>query len=373
MRRRAFLQTGMAAGIAGATGLGSTPSHIRTTPITAEGPLRLSSNENALGLSPAARRAVIDGIPEANRYPGAKRRELVAALAAKHGVARESIVLGCGSTEVLQVMVQASATRRCALVTANPTFEDVFDYGIPETYRVERVPLDANMAHDIDRMRDLAALSWDPVLVYICNPNNPTGTLTACSDVDSWIEDAPANIRFMIDEAYFEYVDDDGYWSAIKWIEQRPNVVVARTFSKIYGMAGMRLGYGIAHPDTAAHIRRFMCQVNANELALRAALASLEDGGLVGRSLDANTRAKQVVYSCLEELDLEYLPTQTNFVMHRINGDLRTYRERMREHDVWVGRPFPPMLSYNRLSFGLPEEMERFTEVLREFRTKGWV
>jgi histidinol-phosphate aminotransferase len=363
----------MAAGIAGATGFGPTASPAGFISPGADGPLRLSSNENALGLTPAARRAVIDGISEANRYPGAKRRELVAALATKHGVAADSIVLGCGSTEVLQVMVQACAARRGTLVTADPTFEDVFDYGTPELYHVERVPLDANMAHDIDRMRDLATRSWDPVLVYICNPNNPTGTLTPCSQVDAWIEDAPENVRFMIDEAYFEYVDDGGYWSAIKWIEQRPNVVVARTFSKIYGMAGMRLGYGIAHRETAAHIRSFMCQVKANELALRAALASLQDSGLVARSLDANTRAKQIVNGCLEELELEYLPTQTNFIMHRINGDLGTYRERMREYDIFVGRPFPPMLTYNRLSFGLPEEMERFTDVLREFRTKGWV
>ncbi len=373
MERRAFLQTGMAAGLVGATRLAPAVGPLSAPSVSVDGPLRLSSNENPLGLAPAARRAVIDGIPEANRYPGAKRRELIAALASKHGVTPECIVLGCGSTEVLQVIVQASTTRRATLIAADPTFEDVFDYGVPETYRVEKVPLKADLAHDIERMRDLAARSWDPVLVYICNPNNPTGTLTPCSEVDAWIGDAPDNVRFMIDEAYFEYVDDAGYWSAVKWIERQPNVVVARTFSKIYGMAGMRLGYGIAHPDTAAHLTRFMCQVNANELALRAGLASLNDSELVARGVAMNTRAKHIMYQCLEELDLEYVPTSTNFVMHRINGDLQTYRQRMRENDAWVGRPFPPMLTYNRLSFGLPEEMERFTEILREFRNKGWV
>lgn len=373
MQRRTFLQTGMAAGIAGTARFRSVTDPADVTHATADGPLRLSSNENPLGLAPAARRAVIDGIPEANRYPGAQRRELIAALAAKHGVATENIVLGCGSTEVLQAMVQASAGRRCTLITADPTYEDVFDYGVPETYRVEKVPLDDNMSHDIERMRDLSARSWDPALVYICNPNNPTGTLTPCSAVDSWIAEAPGNVRFLVDEAYFEYVDDAEYWSAIKWIDERPNLVVARTFSKIYGMAGMRLGYGIAHAETAAHLRRFMCQINANELALRAALASLHDSGLVERGLEVNSRAKQILFACLEDLNLEHLPTQTNFAMHRINGDLQTYRQHMREYDIWVGRPFPPMLTYNRLSFGLPQEMERFTGVLREFRAKGWV
>jgi len=374
MERRAFLQAGLALGVTGVGGATaprtafSLPTRLQT-----DGLLRLSSNENALGLAPAARRAVIDGIVEANRYPGAKRRELTEALAEKHGVSPDSIVLGCGSTEVLQVMVQSTASRRATLVSADPTFEDVFDYGIPEDYTVKRVSLDEGLAHDIGQMQDLASRSWDPVLVYICNPNNPTGTLTSCRDVEAWIESAPGNVKFMIDEAYFEYVDDAGYWSAMKLIEQHPNVVVARTFSKIYGMAGMRLGYGVAHPDTAAHLRRFMCQMNTNELALRAGLASLRDEALVGRSIDANTRAKQILCECLDELDLEYIPTQTNFVMHRINGDLDTYRKRMREYNVQVGRPFPPMLTYNRLSFGLPEEMERFTGILREFRKKGWV
>lgn len=374
MERRAFLQAGLALGVTG-VGAGTSPptAFSLTSRVQADGIIRLSSNENALGLAPAARRAVIDGIAEANRYPGAKRRELTEALAEKHAVSQDSIVLGCGSTEVLQVMVQSAATRRVTLVTADPTFEDVFDYGGPEDYKVKRVPLNESMAHDIGQMQDLTSRSWDPVLVYICNPNNPTGTLTACRDVEAWIKDAPENVKFMIDEAYFEYVDDAGYWSAMTLIEQHPNVVVARTFSKIYAMAGMRLGYGVAHPDTAAHLRRFMCQMNTNELALRAALASLRDDGLVERSLDANDRAKEIVYRCLEELDLEYLPTQANFVMHRINGELGTYRQRMRENDIWVGRPFPPMLTYNRLSFGLPEEMERFVEILREFRQKGWV
>ena len=373
MERRAFLRTGIAAGITGAAGLGTTAGMAHSSPIRVDGPLRLSSNENSLGLAPAARQAVIDGIPEANRYPRAQRQELIQALADKHGVATRNIVLGCGSTEVLQVMVQASASRRASMITADPTFEDVFDYGTPETYRIEKVPLTSSLAHDIGHMRELAARSWDPVLVYICNPNNPTGTLTQCSEIDEWIEDAPQNVHFLIDEAYFEYVDDGGYWSMIKWIAEKPNVIIARTFSKIYGMAGMRLGYGIAHPDTAAHIGRFMCQTNANELALRAGLASLRDKDLVARSIGVNTRAKQILYQCLDELDLEYFPTHTNFVMHRINGDLTSYRNRMREHNVQVGRPFPPMLTYNRLSLGLPEEMEQFTEILRTFRTNGWV
>lgn len=374
MKRRAFFQTGLALGAMGMTGV---RARAQAAPLlvrrSSNGLLRLDSNENPLGLAPVARQAVIEGLSEANRYPGAKRGELTEALARKHGVTPESIVLGAGSTEVLQMMVQATASRRTLLVAADPTFEHVGRYSLPENYRRELVPLTADLAHDLDRMRGFAESSWDPVLVYVCNPNNPTGTITSCDEVDDWIGSAPENVRFIIDEAYFEYAEDPGYRDSIKWVADHPNVVVVRTFSKIYGMAGMRVGYGIAHPHTAAHLSRFMSGSNVNELALRAALASLGDPDLVQRSLSANRRAKQILYDCLTELGIEYIPTHANFVMHRIKGDLRDYIRRMRELDIRVGRPFPPMLEYNRLSLGLPEEMERFAEVLRSFRDKDWV
>jgi histidinol-phosphate aminotransferase len=271
------------------------------------------------------------------------------------------------------MMVQATASRRTKLIAAEPTFEAVTGYSLPETYVRESVPLDNRLAHDIGKMRELAERSWDPVLVYVCNPNNPTGTLTPCSEVDEWIESAPENVRFLVDEAYFEYVNDSEYSSSIKWILDRPNVVVARTFSKIYGMAGIRLGYGVAHPDTVEHLAQFAADTNTNELALRAGLASLNDQGLVARSVDVNRRGAEIVREVLGELELEVFPSHTNFVMHRIGGELQTYIGRMREHGILVGRPFPPMLTYSRLSIGLPEEMARFAETLREFRQNGWV
>jgi histidinol-phosphate aminotransferase len=288
-------------------------------------------------------------------------------------VKEENIVLGCGSTEVLQMAVQALSTPDARLVLAEPTFEDVPWYCQPFTYKLEKVPLDGRFAHDLGRMKERAAAAPGRVVVYVCNPNNPTGTLTPSADVDAWIESAPENTHFLVDEAYYEYCQDPGYWTSVKWIAERRNVIVTRSFSKIYAMAGMRLGYGIAHPETADLLRSYIGRNNANHLALVAALASLRDSELIERSRRANAEGKRILQECLDELGLLYLPSHTNFVLHRISGDLRTYRERMREHDVFVGRPFPPMLEYNRLSIGSPEEMERFTQVLREFRGKGWV
>ncbi|KPK82049.1 MAG: hypothetical protein AMS25_03990 [Gemmatimonas sp. SM23_52] len=374
MERRTFLRTGLALGAASVGGgIGLLPELARAVPRRSADTLRLSSNENPLGLAPAARRAVIDGISEANRYPDEARDEMVEALARLNGVARENIVLGCGSTEVLQMAVQALATPDARLVLAEPTYEDVPWYCEPFTYRLERVPLDARFAHDVGRMQERAESAGSRALVYVCNPNNPTGTLTPSAEIDAWIESALEHVYFLVDEAYFEYCKDPGYWSCVKWIAQRPNVIVTRTFSKIFGMAGMRLGYALAHPETTALLRRYIGRVNANYLALVAGLASLRDPELIPRGCDANARGMRILYDCLDELEVEYLPSHTNFVMHRIRGDLRTYRQRMSEHGVRVGRPFPPMLDHSRVSIGLPEEMEQFADVLRTFRRNGWI
>ncbi|MGD2217291.1 MAG: aminotransferase class I/II-fold pyridoxal phosphate-dependent enzyme [Gemmatimonadales bacterium] len=376
MERRDFLRTGFALGAGiGATGVGGVgifPDPVHAYPTRAAGPLELNSNENPLGLAPEARRAVIYGVSRANRYPG-ERMELAQELAAINGVREENIVLGCGSTEVLQMAVQALSAPDARLILAEPTYEDVPWYCQPFPYKLEKVPLDGRFAHDLAQMKERAAAAPGRVVVYICNPNNPTGTLTPSAEVDAWIESAAENTRFLVDEAYYEYCEDPAYWTSNKWIGERRNVIVTRTFSKIYAMAGMRLGYGIAHPETADLLRSYIGRNNANHLALVAALASLRDSGLIERSRRANAEGKRILYECLDELGLEYLPSHTNFVLHRISGELRTYRTRMRERDILVGRPFPPMLEYNRLSIGSAEEMLRFTEVLREFRGKGWV
>jgi histidinol-phosphate aminotransferase len=235
------------------------------------------------------------------------------------------------------------------------------------------IPLAPELSHDLSRMRDAAERARRPSIVYICNPNNPTGTLTPSDEVDAWIADAPESTMFLVDEAYFEYADDPSYGSALKWIESHPNVIVARTFSKIYGMAGMRLGYGVAHPDTTARLREFVMASNPNVLAAAAGVASMADAGLRARSVSVNEQAKAIAHETLDELGLEYLPTQTNFIMHRVNGDLSAYIRRMADAGVRVGRPFPPMLEWNRLSFGLPEEMDRWADTLKGFRRQGLI
>ena len=377
MKRRAFLRSGLLALGAPAIMPAEVTGHafltLRQRPQEG-GTIRLSSNENPLGIPPVAREAIVGGMEQANRYPGTSRRALQEAVAQKHGVPPEGIVLGNGSTEVLQMAVQARLDPKLRLVAPIPTYEDVFEYADPHPWiDVKPVPLAADFSHDLSAMEEATRGAEGPVLVYICNPNNPTGTLTSVGDVETWIRRAPEYVHFVVDKAYFEFVDSDAYRSLEGLAWTNPNVVVVRTFSKVYGMAGMRLGYAIAHTDPARRLQAFAAGPNTNHLALVAALAALGDRQWVGTSVVANLRGRQMVFQVLDELGIEYLPSHTNFVMHRVPGDLRQYIARMREAGIQVGRPFPPMLDYNRVSFGIPAEMERFAQTLREFRGKGWV
>lgn len=383
MRRRAFLHSGLGAAATAAAGallpdLGRSaapwpgPAAPTTSP-RQDGVLRLNSNENALGPPASARRAIIDGITASNRYTHPVVAQLRPILAAHHEVEPESVVLGNGSTEILRMTVQAMVPPGGRVVVADPTFEHVERYAAPFGVSVVKIPLTADHAHDLGRMREAVRATDGPAMVYVCNPNNPTGTLTPSADVEAWIAEERDDVVFLVDEAYFEYVDHPAYRSALPLALQRPNTVIARTFSKIYGLAGLRIGYGLAHPVMARRIAAFSGFSNMNQMGLRAARACLGDPDWLDRSLAANEEARRITYDALDELGLERLPSHTNFVMHRVPGDVTDYIRNMRERGVRVGRPFPPMTRYNRLSFGLPEEMRQFAEILWDGRREGWV
>ncbi len=382
MQRREFVGAGLTLGVLGGsavlTGCESMshakqldPAALRARPRGVTRPIRLASNENPLGLSPAARRAVIETLGEGNRYPRQLRTDLIAALAAKHGVPADHVQLGQGSTEILKMAVHA-ASPDTTIVVAEPTYEDVTTYANAYGRRIVAVPLRADWSHDLERMR--AAAATGPALVFICNPNNPTGTLTSCAEVDAWIAASDERTTFLVDEAYFEFAEEvPGYHSAQQWITTRPNVVIVRTFSKIHAMAGMRLGYALAQPATIRRLGLFACKNNVDQLALAAGLASLPDTDFHRRTVAVNRTGTTLLTQALDELGLAFLPSHANFVMHRITGELPEYIQRMRDRGINVGRPFPPLLTYSRVSIGMPEEMEAFVEELRGFRARSWV
>ena len=268
--------------------------------------LRLNHNANPLGTPPRARAAILEAMEDVPHYPGPRRGTLRARLAELHDVSADQVVLGSGSTEVVRTAIQAHASPQSRILQADPTYEDAIRYGEPFPYRIEQVPLTSEFAHDVERMRGLADGWREPTVVYICNPNNPTGTLTPSAEVDDWISSASDNVFFIVDEAYFAFVDDANYWSAQKWARERSNVVVTRTFSKLYGMAGLRIGYGLCHAETARRLNLYATHSNPNTLAMAAALGALEEEGWQEKSLRTWDQCKEVVTTCLDELGLHY-------------------------------------------------------------------
>jgi histidinol-phosphate aminotransferase len=378
MQRRAFVRSSLATAFLTPAALSlpelaAAASVPRRTRAQQAGAIRLSSNENPLGVPESARQAIIDAIAEGHRYP--RIAAFLARIAEANGVDTGTIVLGNGSAEILQMTVQALASRGggVRVVIADPTFEQVERYAEVMGAEVVKVPLRPDHTHDLERMHDAASSARGPVLVFICNPNNPTGTLTSCDDVARWLRTAPADHWFLIDEAYFEFANDSAFRTFVPDAIARPNTLVSRTFSKIYALAGVRLGYGVAHPDTMQAVLRFAAGTNLNHLALAAGIACLADHAFVRRSLDVNARGLAFASATLKELGVEYLPSHANFIMHRIRGDHARYAARMREEGINVGRQFPPMLDWNRVSIGLPDEMDAWARSIRKLRGEGLV
>lgn len=377
MERRNFVRSGIAWMAApAALPLGhERPSFLADRFVAPEGETRLSSNENPLGISEAARRAAIGALDTlANRYPQADThlplREL---LAEQHGVDADNIVLGAGSTELMQISIQSPQAPGYKVVAADPTFDAIHYYSAPSNVEVLTAGLTEDHQHDLQAMEELAREVRGPVLLYLCNPNNPTGTVTSCDDVAALIDRLPDNVHVLVDEAYFEFVEDPDYCTFERWPLDNPNVVVIRTFSKVHGMAGMRLGYAIAHEEATGRLSDFASRNNANQIVIAAAAASLGDEDFLRRSIESNRRGKAILYEALDRLGLEYIPSHTNFSMHRIKGELETHQTRMQEAGFLVGRAFPPMTDFNRVSVGTPEEMERFAQTLVDFRAKSWI
>lgn len=344
--------------------------------------LELNSNENSLGMSDTARQAVIDALNIGFRYPDDQRAALISKVAKINSVNESQISLGSGSSENIRTVVQMlqnqalRAGRGFQVIVPHPTFAYAEMYAVSIDVPVIKVALTPeNYAFDLQAMQK-AADDFDGIsLFYLCNPNNPTATITATGELKVWIEQAPKHHYFLLDEAYSEYVTDPSFESGIAWIkEQRSdNIVVVRTFSKLCALAGMRVGYAVASPQMIAKLEAFISVDNTNLVGAVAALATLDDEAFLALSLRNTNQSRQMVEQVLDELGLRYLPSQASFIFHEIKGDVQTYIDRMREHGIAVGREFAPITGFNRLTLGTPAEMAVFIKTLRMFREKGWV
>src|SRR5947209_11217352 len=271
---------------------------------TSTGVVRLSSNENPYGPSPKALKAMTDSFGLSCRYPDEHNDELIDTLAKLNGVNRDQIVLGDGSSEILKLCAETfTGPTKGNLVAADPTFEALLKYAETNGAEVVKVPLTSSFSHDLAKM---GAAAKDG-LIYICNPNNPTASITPKNELRDFISKTSPATMILVDEAYFHYADSPDYESVIPMIKDHPNLIVARTFSKIYGMAGLRCGYCVAQPETIKRMHGFQMWDSVNVMALAAASASLVDVDQVINGRKLTSGAKSFTTSELEKMGFKLI------------------------------------------------------------------
>lgn len=367
LSRRQFASTVAGAGV----GLGLQPGvgEASLPPGAPADAIQLNSNENPYGPSPRALEALARAQAGAGRYPDAAERQLYEALAAMHGVAPEQVVLGCGSGEVLQMADMAFLRPGRTLVVCEPTFEAVLAYARVTGAEAIKLPLTADFRHDLPRM--LAACDERTGLVYVCNPNNPTGTLVRRDELAFFLERVPRTAVVLVDEAYHHFVDDKAYASSFEWLPRMPNLLLVRTFSKIYGLAGLRLGYAVGSRETIQAVRAHAAFDNANAGVLAAALASLSDADHISRQRALNREARDWLCRELDKDRRRYLPSHANFLMIETGGDVGPLIEAFSRRGILVGRRFPSMPGWLRVSIGTRDEMRTFMDALRAILAAG--
>src|ERR1700733_5618431 len=335
----------------------------RNLPVS-EKTIHLNFNENPYGPSPKALRALDSCGPVASRYPHAANVQLSDTLAKNYNVSRENIALGCGSTEILRCVDMAFLGPGKNVVAAHPTFEAVLEYARITQADAVKVPLTADHRHDLPKMA--AACTSKTGVVYICHPNNPTGTIVTRDEFAPFVQAVPPTTLILVDEAYFDFADDPRYTSAVDFIPAHPNVIVARTFSKIYGMAGMRLGYAIGAKEPIAQLAQQLLQDNGNAAVLQAARASLADSNHVAACRAKLNTTRQWLCAELTKDSRTFIPSQANFVMLEMSTDVKPIIEQFRAHNIVVGRRFAAMPNFLRVTVGTQPETEAFLAALRE-------
>jgi len=342
----------------------ATAAALQHLPRTAGNAIQLDSNENPYGPSAAARAAITGSEGIACRYPDVSDSAMVAKIAQYYNLPASQVLLGCGSTEILRCADMAFLHSGKGAIASEPTFETVLRFAQVMQGNPVPVPQTADHRHDLHAMA--AAVNASTGLVYICNPNNPTGTIVSQAELRAFLQQVPSSVPVLVDEAYFDFVTDPSYATTIPWIGRYPNLVVARTFSKVYGMAGMRLGYAVGAPETIAAMRRYKMSMNANVAVLQAAMASLGDSAHVADQRQKMIATREWLYTELKKDGREYIPSHGNFLMINMKGDVEPVIAGFRQHGILVGRKFPSMGNWLRVTVGKPEEMQSFMTALRQ-------
>ncbi|WBL72818.1 pyridoxal phosphate-dependent aminotransferase [Serratia liquefaciens] len=341
---------------------------------TADHPIRINFNENPLGMSPKAQAAARDAVVKANRYAKDEIIALRNKLASQYQVPDTAILLTAGSSEGIRAAVEAYATLDTQLVIPELTYGDGEHFAKIAGMKITKVPMLDGWQFDINGLKQAVANYDGPSLVYLVNPNNPTATITPADLIEPWIATKPPNTLFIVDEAYAEFVNDPRFRSVGPLFKQgADNIILLKTFSKIFAMAGMRVGYAVAQPAIIARLANHVAGEKINFCGVDAALASLDDRAFIAYSKKSNDTSRQILLDALKALNIPYLPSEGNFVFHQLGVPLKEYQQHMKEAGILIGRAFPPADAWCRISLGTPQEMTFVAKTLHEFRAKGWV
>ena len=329
--------------------------------------VKLASNENPLGISPKAQMAIDEALHDIARYPDGNSFELRKSVSEKFGVAYNQIVFGNGSNDILELVARAFLHAGCEAIYSQHAFA-VYPLVTQAVGATGVVVPAQNYAHDLDGF--LQAITPKTKLIFIANPNNPTGTLLNKDALRAFIHAVPANVLIVLDEAYDEYLSAENKSEAISWLSEFENLIISRTFSKAYGLAGLRIGFGLMHVDVADILNRVRQPFNVNSIAQAAAVASLADDDFVARSYAANQAGMVQMTQGLSELGLEYIPSHANFVSFKVVNAAQI-NQQLLQNGVIV-RPIAnyEMPEYLRVSIGLFSENKRFLTVLETIINK---
>jgi histidinol-phosphate aminotransferase len=360
--RRNLFQTLAAAAVTGA----SVTSIVRASP----GPSQLATilldhNENAYGPSEKVRAVLAQAPLAGNRYPREEYDELRSRLEALHSVKEDRILLGCGSSEILRMVATALTGPGKRLVQALPTYATLGKFARSLGAEVVEIPLTHLFEHDLTMMLQRVGDGNTTGLVYICNPNNPTATLTVRKDIEAFIRNLPSSVSVLIDEAYSHFVNPHvGYASFLDQPIDDPRVIVCRTFSKVYGLAGMRIGYAVGAPEMLKRLEPGQLRYGVSRISAKAAIAALADVDYVRIAIKRNADDRQEFMNQANTRMLRALDSHANFALLNPMRPVEVVLDHLKRNNVLVAPRIPAMDNFIRISFGVPDEMREFWRVM---------
>jgi len=327
--------------------------------------IKLASNENPLGSSPKATEAVAKWAANMAIYPDGNCTELRNALAKKLNLKPEQFLFGAGTDQILELIAQTFVNPEDNTISAHPSFSRYETVTRIMDGEFITVPLDKDYRFDLDGI--LSHVGKKTRIVWICNPNNPTGTIITSKELDCFLEKIPRDVLVVLDEAYYEYARGGDYPESLNLLDKYDNIIILRTFSKIYGLAGLRIGYAISNEDTIGYINRVRGPFNVNAAAQLAAVAALEDQDFLMKSLENNNKGKQYLYKAFDEMGLDYIPTYTNFIMVNVKTDSKQlFVDLLKKGVIIRSGDIFGMDNWIRVTIGTLEENEIFIQALKE-------